>query len=225
MSAGSSYEELMALLRARHSCRAFQAKAVAETDIRAIVSAAQRVPSWCNAQPWQVEVTRGAGTDRFREALRREAEQGQAQPDLEWPRSYEGVYQERRQTCGYQLYEAAGIARDDRVARAAQMMRNFDLFDAPHVAIVHSPAILGAYGALDCGGFVTAFTLAAQACGVASIPQAAVASFAPFLHRYFGIGDDRLVLCAISFGYSAEDPVNGFRTERAAPEDVIGWHD
>ena len=55
----------------------------------------------------------------------------------------------------------------------AQMMRNYALFDAPHVAIVTAPAELGAYGAMDSGGFVTAFTLAATALGVATIAQAA----------------------------------------------------
>ena len=103
-------------------------------------------------------------------------------------------------------------------------MRNFDLFDAPHCALVSSPAELGPYGALDCGGFVTAFTLAAQAEGVATIPQAALARLSPLLHDYFGIGDDRLILCGISFGYAEPDAAaNGFRTERASVADIVDW--
>ncbi len=104
------------------------------------------------------------------------------------------------------------------------MMENFALFGAPHCAILSSPAELGPYGAMDCGGFVTAFTLAAQALGVATIPQAAVASYGPFLHKYFDIPDDRLILCAISFGYRDPDhPANAFRTDRAALGDIVDW--
>ena len=104
------------------------------------------------------------------------------------------------------------------------MLRNFAFFDAPHVAIIHSPANLGPYGAMDTGGFVTAFTLAATALGVATIPQADIASYAPQVKEHLDITEDRLILCAISFGYADTDhPANKFRTTRATPDDIIDW--
>jgi nitroreductase len=106
------------------------------------------------------------------------------------------------------------------------MMENFRFFGAPHIALVKTEADLGPYGLLDCGAFVTAFTLAAEALGVASIPQAAVAAYAPFLHDRFAIPDSRDIVCAISFGYSSSDtahPANRFRTDRAAVTDVLDW--
>lgn len=217
--------DLDALFEARHSCRAFRPDPVPKDVIEQIVSIARRVPSWCNAQPWQVNITSGAETDRFRAALQNEVASGSPTPDLPFPTGYSGVYKDRRRTCGWQLYDAVGVEKGDRVASAAQMMQNFALFGAPHTAIVSSPAELGAYGAIDSGGFVTGFTIAAQVLGVASIAQAAVATYAPFLHRYFDIGEDRLILCAISFGYEdADHPANNFRTERATPDDIISWH-
>ena len=73
---------------------------------------------------------------------------------------------------------------------------------------------------------VAAFTLAARAEGVATIPQAAVAAFSTFLHDWFDIGEDRMILCAISFGYSdADHPANGFRTERAPLDEFVDWRD
>ena len=172
-----------------------------------------------------MSVTQGEATDRFREALTHAAsEGGKPQPDLDWPTGYSGVYGERRRTCGFQLYEAVGIEKSDRNARRAQMLRNYALFDAPHVAIVTTPAELGPYGAMDCGGFVAAFTLAATALGVATIPQAAIAAYGPLVREQLGIGADRLVLCAISFGYADEEaPANAFRTERAEVSDIIDW--
>lgn len=221
----TDYDNFLALVRARYSCRAFKPDPVPDANITAIVDAARHTPSWCNAQPWQVTITRGKETDRFREALFAHASSGATPaPDLPWPKGYPGIYAERRRTCGWQLYDAVGVEKGDRAASAREMMKNFKLFDAPHVAIVHSPEALGEYGALDTGGFVTAFCLAAQAQGIATIPQAAVASHAPFVHDWFDIPEDRLILCAISFGYAdPEHPANNFRTERAAPDTLIDW--
>jgi nitroreductase len=223
----TDYETLGAVLERRYSCRAFKPDPVPDATITDIVRAARRVPSWCNAQPWQVVITKGEATDRFRDKLMNWATSGiSATPDLEWPKGYSGAYGERRRTCGFQLYDAVGIERSDRKARGDQMLRNYALFDAPHVAIVHSPAELGGYGAMDTGGFVAGFTLAATALGVATIPQAAIAAYAPQVREHLGIADDRLVLCAISFGYAdADAPINRFRTERAEPADIIDWQE
>lgn len=218
------YDTLTDTLNSRYSCRAFKPDAVPDAAITQIVEAARHVPSWCNAQPWQVTITRGAATDAFRALMMQTALGGTPAPDLAWPTKYEGVYAERRRTCGFQLYDAVKIDKSDRAGRAAQMLRNFALFDAPHVAIIHSPANLGPYGAMDTGGFVTAFTLAATALGIATIPQAAIASYAPQVKEHLGIAEDRLILCAISFGYAdADHPANQFRTERASTGDIIDW--
>jgi nitroreductase len=221
----TSYDMLNDTLKSRTSCRAFRPDQVPDTTITQIIDAARHVPSWCNAQPWQVTITRGAATDRFRALMTDTAMSGTPPaPDLAWPTKYEGVYADRRRTCGFQLYDAVKIEKSDRAGRATQMMRNFALFDAPHVAIIHSPANLGPYGAMDTGGFVTAFTLAATALGVATIPQAAIASYAPQVKAHFDIPDDRLILCAISFGYADTDhPANQFRTQRETSDNIIDW--
>ncbi|WP_192966111.1 nitroreductase [Phycobacter azelaicus] len=215
---------LDALFTARHSCRAFRPETVERTVIEQILCTAQRVPSWCNAQPWKVTITSGAETDRLRKALTEAAMAGGHAPDLPFPDGYSGEYKARRRECGWALYEAVGVEKGDRAGSARQMMENFNLFGAPHCAILSSPKELGSYGAMDCGGFVSAFTIAAQAAGVASIAQAAVASFAPMLHEMLEIPEDRLILCAISFGYADKDhPANGFRTSRAGLEEFADW--
>jgi nitroreductase len=218
------HSDLDALFARRFSCRAFLPDPVPRAVIEKIVATARRAPSWCNAQPWQITIVSGAETDRLRAALQVEIAQNGIQPDLAYPASYKGIYQDRRRACGWQLYAAVGVEKGDGAASARQMMRNFTLFGAPHCAILSSPAELGGYGTMDCGGFVTAFTLAAQSLGVASIAQAALASYAPFLHRYFDIPQDRLILCAISFGLADTDhPANGFRTARADVDDIVDW--
>ena len=222
----SAYDTLLATLKARFSCRAFLPDPLPKETIAQIVDAARHVPSWCNAQPWQVIVTTGAQTDAFREALFEAASTTAPAPELPWPEGYPGVYGARRKACGFQLYDAVGIEKGDRVASGRQMMENYRLFGAPHVAIVTSARVLGPYGAMDTGGFVTAFCLAAATHGVASIAQAAIAAQSPFVRTYFDIPEDRMILCAISFGFADSDhPANSFRTDRAEPADVIDWKD
>ena len=68
-SATSDAQTLERLLANRYSCRGFLAEPVANSVIQRILAMAQRSPSWCNAQPWQVIVTKGEATERFRAAL------------------------------------------------------------------------------------------------------------------------------------------------------------
>lgn len=214
------FDALDKVMAARFSCRAYRPDPVPEEAVEQIIATAGKAPSWCNAQPWKATVTRGEATRRFRNALEAAIAEPPA-PDFDWPSGYSGAYQDRRRTCGFQLYEAVGIARDDKPARHAQSLRNFAFFDAPHVAIISSEAELGPYGAVDCGGFVTAFMLAATAQGVASIAQASVAAYAPAIRAHFGLPETRLIVCAISFGYADEDhPANGFRTGRAGLSEI-----
>ncbi len=215
------------LIRHRHSCRAFLNQPVAKERISRLLSAAQQTASWCNAQPWQVHIVSGTRLEILREALIAKAATGaQPTPDLDWPETYKGDYQSRRRECGWSLYRAVGIRQGDRVAAKAQANENFRLFGAPHLAVVSSPELLGTHGVMDCGAWVSNFMLAAAAMGIASIAQAAVASWPDVLRRHLGIASDRRIVCGISFGIEDSDhPANRFRTSRAPLAEVAVWID
>jgi nitroreductase len=215
---------LMKLLGERHSCRAFLPRAVPRKTIERFLEMAQRTPSWCNSQPWQVIVTSGAATGRFRAGLLQHAAKGTRAPDIPFPREYRGVYLERRRACGWQLYESVGIARGDREASARQGMENFRLFGAPHAAIITTDEAQGTYGAIDCGAYVNNFMLAAWSLGVASIAQAAIAGQAKFVRAHFNLAPDRQVLCGIAFGFEdTNHPANKYRTSRASLKEAVDW--
>ncbi|QDL96600.1 nitroreductase [Rhodopseudomonas palustris] len=217
-------EDLMA---ARFSCRAFKPDPVPREVIERILGAAQKTASWCNSQPWQVVITSGEATTRFRDVIYSAAASGAPMSgDFEFPREYRGVYLDRRRESGFQLYNAVGIARGDKAAAAQQALQNFNLFGAPHAAIITTDEALGVYGAVDCGGYVTSFLLAAQALGIATVPQAALAFHAGVVRQHFGLGDDRRVVCGISFGYADPDhKANSYRTNRAALGEVATFVD
>src|SRR5258706_7740419 len=164
------------LLSERFSCRAFRPDPVPRLTIERILTAAQKTASWCNSQPWQLAIASGAATKKFRHAVYAAASSGKPNTgDFPFPREYRGVYLDRRRESGFQLSNSLGIPRGDKAGYAKQALENFNFFGAPHVAIVHTDEALGVYGAIDCGGYVTSFMLAAQALGLAPKPQAALA--------------------------------------------------
>ncbi|MGW9065722.1 nitroreductase [Achromobacter animicus] len=211
-------------LLARHSCRAFLPKPVPRTTVERILTLAQRTASWCNCQPWQVAITEGDGTRRLRDALERRAQVEGFTPDFPFPREYRDEYLARRRESGFQLYGAVGVPRGDRDAYRRQEMRNFALFDAPHVAIITTDEALGEYGAMDCGGYVANFLLAAQANGVATVAQASLAMYPEVLREVLGIAPGRRVVCGISFGFEdTAHPANSYRTRRADLSETVQW--
>ena len=215
------------LLAERFSCRAFRAEAVPRPIIERILKAAQRTASWCNSQPWQVVIASGEAKERFRKEIYATACSGAPDDgDFPFPREYRGVYLARRRESGFQLYNTLGIPRGDRLAYAKQSLENFNFFGAPHVAILHTDEALGVYGAIDCGAYVGNFMLAAQALGLGVIAQAALAHQSGLIRRHFRLGDDRRVVCGISFGYPDRDHrINSYRTSRAEISDAATFLD
>lgn len=219
----SDAETLRRIAADRFTCRAYLPDAVPDETIRGIVDIARRTASWTNVQPWHLTIASKPTTEKFREALMEEARQSHdVGSDLPFPPGYNGVFGERRRTTGYQLYAALGIERHDHERRSQQAFENFRLFGAPHVALVTSAAELGPYGVVDTGAFIGTFLLAAQAHGVATTAQAALARHARFVRSYFGIGDERTFICGIAFGYPDRDhPVNNYRTTRIGVDEVM----
>jgi nitroreductase len=215
-------QSLERLLDERYSCRGYLAEQVPEPTLRRMFELAQRTASWCNTQPWQVTVTRGGATARFAAVLSEYAASRPPRSDFDVPEKYVGVYDERRKESGFALYRSLGIGREDRRARTEQAMRNFSFFGAPHVAVITTDRDQGVYGAVDCGGYVATLMLAARSLGLGAVAQAAIAMYSDVVREHFGFTEDRMVVCAVSFGYEdPEHPANGFRTSRSVLDDVL----
>lgn len=231
MSDGTTpdFEALERLLTSRRSCRGYLPEPVPHATIEQVLAAAQHSASWCNTQPWQVHVVSGAARDALSKAAVENviATFGQPAPsDFPFPAAYTGVYDERRKEVGWQLYDAVGVQRGDRDASAMQMLRNFEFFGAPHVAIITTDADLGVYGAIDCGLYVNAFMLAAESLGLGTCAQAAIAQVTPAVREQLALPDDRLVVCGISFGHpDPEHPSAGFTSRRAPITDAVTFVD
>lgn len=219
----SDYDAVDRALAGRYSCRGFRSDQVPAETLRALFASAQRTASWCNSQAWQVALVSGDDAADFGDKLTAWVTAGNPQVmDIDPPSRYEGVYQERRRGAGFALYNAVGIERSDMEGRTRQMVENFRFFGAPHVAVISAPKALGAYGAVDCGAYVSSLLTIAQSLGLATIAQAAIAMHSDFVHDYLDIPDDRNIVCVVSIGYADEaHAANGFRTDRADLADVV----
>jgi nitroreductase len=208
-------EALADALARRKSVRGYRPEPLPRATLEALFGAAQRAPSWCNIQPWRVWVTAPPATGRLCAALTAAARAGLPRPDVGFPGDYPEPYLAHRRACGFELYGAMGIARDDKASRHDAWLRNYAAFDAPHLAIVARARRLGEYATLDVGVWLGVLIAAAATMGVDLCAMASVAAYPDVLRRELGIADDLDILFGIAIGH--EDPTvpaNACRTTR-----------
>lgn len=217
------YNTLFSLAAARYSCRAFEPKAVPVGDIKRVLELARTAPSDCNTQPASVFIISGNALDALRAEMYEAAASGRERTsDVPPIGTYTGIFQERRRDCGWSLYSAVGIQRGDREASGKQALENFRFFGAPHLAVVTVHKDLAERGLFDTGIYLGHFLLAAQALGIATVPQGAIAHYADVIRKHAPIGVDLRVICGVSFGYELKGhPANNFRTARAEVSESV----
>ena len=67
---------------------------------------------------------------------------------------FRGDYKQRQVECAVELYGHMGIEREDKAGRLYGLRRNFEFFDAPHIAIICMESSFGIGVALDVGMYV-----------------------------------------------------------------------
>lgn len=200
---------------ARRSVRAFLPTAVPQATLEECLSLAQHAPSNCNVQPWRVFVASGEACARVRAALLEAFAAGATPKDEDFIDTFPGEYRTKQVACAVEMYGKMGVARGDADGRLRAHRRNFELFDAPHVAVVCMERHFGVGVALDVGTWLQTFMLALTARGIGSCAQASVRLYSDALRAALGIPEGLRVLCAVSFGYERrEAPVNATRQPR-----------
>lgn len=214
-------------IRARRSVRGFLPKPVPPEVLREVFELAQWAPSNCNIQPWHVFVASGETRDGLRKKLIELVTSGTPpRPDYEYPGKFEGVYRDRQVDCAVRMYNEMGIGRDDKVGRMKAALRNFELFDAPHVCFIGMDARFGETVAIDVGMYFQTLMLALTSRGIASCAQGSMRNYPDIVREAFGAPDNIKILAGISFGYEDPDvPANNTRMVRAPLEENIVFKD
>ena len=181
-------------IRSRRSVRGYLQKEVPQDTLNAIFSLAQRAPSNCNVQPWKVYVASGDVKNRLRDQMVHNVTSGVPfNPDYEY-------------------------SDTEKPARARAMLRNFEMFDAPHVVFIGMDEIFGVSVAIDVGMYMQNLMLAMTAYGVASCPQGTMRYYPDLVREAFDIPSNIKILLGISFGY--EDPDVPANNTRVGREDI-----
>ncbi|QLQ24409.1 MAG: nitroreductase [Dechloromonas sp.] len=232
---------LSEIIRARRSVRDFLPDPIPPDLLDAVLADANWAPSWSNTQPYRIAIAsgdlaqrlKGELCERFDLAL--EARQGglvgklkllatrKGLPDGDFATSFEypADLQPRRRATGHGLYELLGIAGDDKAARNCQMRRNFEFFGAPTVIFVFAHRGLREFSILDAGIFLQTLLLSAQAHGLATCAQGALATWAGPVRDAFAIPEHYRLICGVSIGFAAARPINRFNPGRGEVHELL----
>lgn len=205
MSQSAESITLVDAIRQRRSVRGYLDKEVPQETLNAIFELAQQAPSNCNIQPWHVYVASGELKNSIRDKMVDKVMQGVPfNSDYEYPDTFSGEYRKRQVDCAMELYSNMGIERGDKEGRARASLRNFQMFDAPHVVFIGMDKVFGASVAIDVGMYMQNLMLAMTAYGVSCCPQGTMRYYPDIVREAFEIDDQINILLGISFGY--EDP-------------------
>lgn len=200
--------EFTELIKARKSIRGYQTKPVSRELIEEIIDVAKWAPSSMNTQPWHVHVVTGEPLERIRKGNTENMLAG-VPPKRDFPmkEAYEGEHRQRQIDIAVQLFEAMGIARDDKVRRTDWVMRGFRQFDAPVSLVLTYDKYLepAAISQFDLGAISHAIVLAAWERGLGCVINGQGIMQSKVVREHAGIPDDENIMICIAMGYPDEE--------------------
>lgn len=200
--------EFSELIKARKSIRGYQQKTVPREVIEEILSVAKWSPSSMNTQPWHVHVVTGEPLERIRRGNTDNMVKG-VPPKRDFPmkEAYEGIHRKRQVDIAIQLFDAMGIARDDKERRTDWVMRGFRQFDAPVSLVLTYDKYLepAAISQFNLGALSHAIVLAAWERGLGTVINGQGIMQSAVVREHAGIPDDQNIMICIALGYPDED--------------------
>jgi len=196
--------EFSELIQTRKSIRGYQQKPVPREVIEEIIEVAKWAPSSMNTQPWHVHVVTGEPLARIRQGNTDNMVKGvPPKRDFAMKEAYDGIHRQRQVDIAVQLFDAMGIARDDKVRRTDWVMRGFRQFDAPVSLVLTYDKYLepAAISQFDLGAFSHALVLAAWERGLGSVINGQGIMQSAVVREHAGIPDDQNIMICIAMGY------------------------
>lgn len=199
--------EFETLIKARKSIRGYLKKPVPRDVIEEIIDVAKWAPSSMNTQPWYIHVVTGEPLDRIRQGNTHNMVSG-VPPKRDFPmkEAYEGDHRKRQVEVAVQLFEAMGIARDDKERRTDWVMRGFRQFDAPVSLVLTYDKYLepAAISHFDLGAITHAIVLAAWERGLGCVINGQGIMQSSVVREHAGIPDDQNIMICVAMGYPDE---------------------
>jgi nitroreductase len=215
------------IVHERRSIRGYQQKPVPRELIEEIIDLAKRAPSSMNTQPWHFHVITGEPLERIRKGNTEKMMSGSAvDREIKMNHGYEGPHRERQIEIAVQLFEAMGIARDDKPKRLDWVMRGFRQFDAPVSIVITVDKALAddTIAHFDCGAATYGLVLAAWSKGLGSVINGQGIMQSSVVRENANIPEDEVIMTCVAMGYPSDEFVaNDVKSRRVANEQVASF--
>lgn len=215
------------LVRERRSIRGYKPDPVPKEVIEEIIEIAKGAPSSMNTQPWFFHVVTGEPLERIRKGNSERMLAGaKVQREIPVGHGYEGIHRQRQIEVAVQLFEAMGIARDDKDMRQDWVMRGFRQFDAP-VSIVMTydkslePATISHF---DLGAVTYGLVLAAWNKGLGTVINGQGIMQSDVVREHARIPDSQVIMTCIAMGYADDGfAANKVKSTRTANDEIATY--
>jgi nitroreductase len=215
------------IVHERRSIRGYLQKPVPRELIEEIIDLAKRAPSSMNTQPWHFHVITGEPLERIRKGNTEKMMSGSAvDREIKMNHGYEGPHRERQIEIAVQLFEAMGIARDDKPKRQDWVMRGFRQFDAPVSIVITVDKALAddTIAHFDCGAATYGLVLAAWAKGLGSVINGQGIMQSSVVRENANIPEDEVIMTCVAMGYPSDEFVaNDVKSRRVANDQVASF--
>jgi len=215
------------IVHERRSIRGYLQKPVARELIEEIIDLAKRAPSSMNTQPWHFHVITGEPLERIRKGNTEKMMSGSAvDREIKMNHGYEGPHRERQIEIAVQLFEAMGIARDDKPKRQDWVMRGFRQFDAPVSIVITVDKALAddTIAHFDCGAATYGLVLAAWSKGLGSVINGQGIMQSSVVRENANIPEDEVIMTCVAMGYPSDEFVaNEVKSRRVANDQVASF--
>ena len=216
-----NYEEIA---QNRRSIRGYKTDPIPRETLEEIIHIAKHAPSSMNTQPWHFHVLTGEPLERIRKGNTEKMMAGSSvDREIKLNHGYEGPHRERQIEIAVQLFEAMGIARDDKERRMDWVMRGFRQFDAPVSIVITVDKALAddTIAHFDCGAATYGLVLAAWSKGIGSVINGQGIMQSSVVRENANIPEDQVIMTCVAMGYPDESFVANDVKSRRSPNDKV----
>jgi nitroreductase len=215
------YEEIA---QDRRSIRGYKTDPIPREILEEIIHIAKHAPSSMNTQPWHFHVLTGEPLERIRRGNTEKMMAGSSvDREIKLNHGYEGPHRERQIEIAVQLFEAMGIARDDKERRMDWVMRGFRQFDAPVSIVITVDKALAddTIAHFDCGAATYGLVLAAWSKGIGSVINGQGIMQSSVVRENANIPEDQVIMTCVAMGYPDDSFVANDVKSRRSPNDKV----
>ena len=219
--------EYAEIVNDRRSIRGYKPDPVPKELIDEIVALAGGAPSSMNTQPWHFHVVTGEPLELIR-AGNTEAMMSGVKPsrEIQTGGGYQGVHRERQKEIAVDLFDAMGIAWEDKERRTDWAMRGFRQFDAPVSIVVTVDRSLehSTVAYFDLGAATYGLVMAAWERGLGTVINGQGISHSPVVREHANIPEDQIIVTCVAMGWPADGfAANDVKASRRPPDTVVTY--